>query len=118
MDFAIGVPWAVKMTVHVLQAGSSHDLDGSLPSLCEFFFGVAVLRGWWGVAQAGGRLEWALPEGFRIQFEGEQAELFIGGVYVRHFLKNSQFPLRHPKVRRPANPTIIHLVIVCPQKKI
>lgn len=42
------------------------------------------------------------PEGFRIQFEGEQAELFIGGVYVRLFLKNSQFPLRHPKVCRPS----------------
>ena len=48
--------------------------------------------------QASGRLDWAAPEGFRIQFEGEQAELFIGGVYVRLFLKNSQFPLRHPKV--------------------
>ncbi|KAK9915634.1 hypothetical protein WJX75_001835 [Coccomyxa subellipsoidea] len=48
-------------------------------------------------SQAGGRLDWVPPEGFRIQFEGEQAELFIGGVYVRLFLKNSQFPLRHPK---------------------
>lgn len=48
--------------------------------------------------QASGRLDWAPPEGFQIQFEGEQAEIFIGGVYVRLFLKNSQFPLRHPKV--------------------
>ena len=49
--------------------------------------------------QAQGRRDWALPEGFKIQFEGEQAELFIGGVYVRLFLKNPQFPLRHPKVK-------------------
>ncbi len=52
----------------------------------------------WRLVQAGGRLDWVPPEGFCIQFEGEQAELFIGGVYVRLFLKNSQFPLRHPKV--------------------
>ena len=48
--------------------------------------------------QAQGRRDWSLPEGFRIQFEGEQAELFIGGVYVRLFLKNPQFLLRDPKV--------------------
>jgi len=48
--------------------------------------------------QAQGKRDWALPEGFKIQFEGEQAELFVGGVYVRLFLKNPQFPLRHPKV--------------------
>ena len=51
--------------------------------------------------QAHGRRDWSLPEGFRIQFEGEQAELFVGGVYVRLFLKNPQFPLRHPKVLTP-----------------
>ena len=49
--------------------------------------------------QAHGQRDWALPEGFRIQFEGEAAELFVGGVYVRLFLKNPQFPLRHPKAR-------------------
>ena len=38
--------------------------------------------------QAQGKQNWSLPEGFNIQFEGEQAELFIGGVYVRLFLKN------------------------------
>ena len=48
--------------------------------------------------QAQGKQNWSLPEGFKIQFEGEQAELFIGGVYVRLFLKNPQFPLRDPKV--------------------
>ena len=55
----------------------------------------------WKCLQAQGTRDWALPEGFRIQFEGEQAELFVGGVYVRLFLKNPQFPLRHPKVRPP-----------------
>ena len=49
--------------------------------------------------QAQGKQNWSLPEGFNIQFEGEQAELFIGGVYVRLFLKTPQFPLRHPKVQ-------------------
>lgn len=57
-----------------------------------------MLRVWSILVQASGRLDWAPPEGFQIQFEGEQAEIFIGGVYVRLFLKNSQFPLRHPKV--------------------
>ncbi len=51
--------------------------------------------------QGSRQLSWTLPEGFHIQFEGEQAELFVGGIYVRLFLKNSQFPLRHPKVGQP-----------------
>jgi hypothetical protein len=50
-------------------------------------------------AQAHGQRDWALPEGFRLAFEGEAAELFVGGVYVRLFLKNPAFPLRHPKAR-------------------
>ena len=32
-----------------------------------------------------------------MHFEGLTAELFIGGVYVRLFLKNPSFPLRAPK---------------------
>lgn len=47
--------------------------------------------------QACGAKEWALPEGFRVQFEGLAGELYIGGVYVRLFLKNPSFPLRNPK---------------------
>ncbi len=63
--------------------------------------------------QAQGRRDWSLPEGFRIQFEGEQAELFIGGVYVRLFLKNPQFPLRHPKVRSLSP----HAILASPRNK-
>ena len=47
--------------------------------------------------QAQGKLEWSLPEDFQMQFEGLTGELFIGGVYVRLFLKNPSFPLRAPK---------------------
>ncbi|GAB4814092.1 hypothetical protein N2152v2_001138 [Parachlorella kessleri] len=49
--------------------------------------------------EAGGQLEWSLPEGYRLQQEGAGAgeELFIGGVYVRLFLKQPQYPLRNPK---------------------
>ena len=48
--------------------------------------------------QATGKLEWAPPEDYRIQFEGLSSELYVGGVYVRLFLKNPGFPLREPKV--------------------
>ncbi|KAK9809260.1 hypothetical protein WJX72_012293 [[Myrmecia] bisecta] len=46
---------------------------------------------------ASGRRDWALPEGYQMHFEGLQNELFVGGVYVRLFLKNPQFPLRNLK---------------------
>lgn len=51
-------------------------------------------------AQARGKREWALPEDFQLRFENEAAELFVGGVYVRLFLRDPRFPLRSPKVRR------------------
>jgi DnaJ family protein C protein 13 len=45
--------------------------------------------------QAAGQLEWSLPEGYSLRQEGgAQEELFVGGVYVRLFLKNPQYPLR------------------------
>lgn len=50
--------------------------------------------------QARGKREWALPEDFQLRFENEAAELFVGGVYVRLFLRDPRFPLRSPKVRR------------------
>lgn len=48
--------------------------------------------------QARGSFDWTPPEDFSIQFEGLDGELFIGGVYVRLFLRNPGFPLREPKV--------------------
>lgn len=87
--------------------------------LCIFCKGCVVqdLTGvMWG-QQAHGQRDWALPEGFRIQFEGEAAELFVGGVYVRLFLKNPQFPLRDPKARAqhltPPSPACLTLFL-CP----
>jgi hypothetical protein len=52
-------------------------------------------------AQARGAREWALPENFQLRFESEAAELFVGGVYVRLFLRDPRFPLRSPKARGP-----------------
>lgn len=48
------------------------------------------------VQVASGRPEWTMPEGSAIQFEELKDELFLGGVYVRLFLANPQFPLRQP----------------------
>lgn len=42
-------------------------------------------------------LTWSPPEDFRVHHEGLNAESFVGGVYVRLFLKNPGFPLRQPK---------------------
>ncbi len=49
------------------------------------------------IVQAKGAFEWAPPADFRIIFDNLKSELFIGGVYVRLFLKNPSFPLRAPK---------------------
>jgi hypothetical protein len=48
-------------------------------------------------AQAGGSWEWRLPDSFRMEHQGLQDELYVGGVYVRFFLKDPHFPLRDPK---------------------
>ena len=47
--------------------------------------------------QAQGRRDWSPPEGWQVEHEGLQAELFTGGVYLTLFMKNPQFPLRNPK---------------------
>ena len=47
--------------------------------------------------QAQGTLTWSPPEDFRVHHEGLNAEFFVGGVYVRLFLKTPSFPLRQPK---------------------
>lgn len=48
-------------------------------------------------AQAEGRLEYSLPQGYSLQYSKLQGELYVGGVYVRLFLKNPRFPLRDPR---------------------
>jgi hypothetical protein len=47
--------------------------------------------------QAQGQLGWTPPEDFSIRFDSLNSELFVGNVYVRHYLKNPGFPLRAPK---------------------
>lgn len=47
--------------------------------------------------QAKGSFDWVPPAEFSIVFDNLKSELFIGGVYVRLFLKNPSFPLRAPK---------------------
>ena len=48
--------------------------------------------------QAHGDLDWSLPESFHLQFEGLEGELYVGGVYVRRFLKQPGYALSAPKV--------------------
>ena len=39
-------------------------------------------------------LDWTPGESYSMQYEGLRDELFVGGVYVRLFLKNPGHPLR------------------------
>ena len=48
-------------------------------------------------SQAHGPFDWTPPPDFTISFDSLRSELFIGGVYVRLYLKNPAFPLRAPK---------------------
>ena len=54
--------------------------------------------------QAQGKLDWSLPEGFHLHFEGLEGELYVGGVYVRKFMKQPGFALAAPKVGAPLSP--------------
>ena len=47
--------------------------------------------------QASGVRDWSPPEAWRVQHEALEGELHVGGVYLRLFLRNPRFPLRHPK---------------------
>jgi len=40
--------------------------------------------------------DWSPPANFGIQYEGLRGELYVGGVYVRLFLKNPKFAVRDP----------------------
>lgn len=55
--------------------------------------------------QAGGTLEWQLPDGFRMQYQELAGELMVGGVYVRLYLKDPRYPLRW----EGTHPTHTHL---------
>ena len=65
----------------------SHHIHENPQLLCESHLNV----------QARGPFEWAVPSDFSIVFDSLRSELFIGGVYVRLFLKNPSYPLRAPK---------------------
>jgi DnaJ family protein C protein 13 len=45
---------------------------------------------------AGGAFDWAPPQGYRLRPSRLRGELFVGGVYVRLFLKSPKFPVRDP----------------------
>lgn len=47
--------------------------------------------------QAAGQVDWALPEGWRLEHPALAGEELVAGVYVRLFLKNPTFPLRTPR---------------------
>ncbi|GMH45130.1 hypothetical protein BSKO_13087 [Bryopsis sp. KO-2023] len=47
--------------------------------------------------QAGGALEFGIPEDFIIDHDELRGELYVGGVYVRFFMKDPKTPLRRPK---------------------
>ncbi len=49
------------------------------------------------VSQAAGKREWSPPEGWHVEHEGLAAEMHVGGVYLRLYMRNPQYPLRHPK---------------------
>ncbi|GLC44152.1 hypothetical protein PLESTM_001561500 [Pleodorina starrii] len=57
---------------------------------------VAVLASELRARQAEGQYDWALPPGTAVQYDKLRGELFVGGAYVRLFLKSPQHPLRHP----------------------
>ena len=47
--------------------------------------------------QAAGKREWSPPEGWHVEHEGLAGEMHVGGVYLRLYMRNPQYPLRHPK---------------------
>ncbi|CAD7701733.1 unnamed protein product, partial [Ostreobium quekettii] len=48
-------------------------------------------------AQASGPLDWSLPGAFTLEHDELQGELYIGGVYIRLYMKDPKAPLRRPK---------------------
>lgn len=44
-----------------------------------------------------GSFEWQLAGSYNFEYGRLKGELFVGGVYVRHFLKDPRFALRDPR---------------------
>jgi hypothetical protein len=57
---------------------------------------VALLAAELRARQAAGVLEFALPAGAAVAYPRLRGELWVGGAYVRLFLKTPGFPLRSP----------------------
>lgn len=45
---------------------------------------------------AAGAYDWSLPPGYKLRYGRLRGELFVGGVYVRLFLKSPRFAVRDP----------------------
>ncbi|GIL47629.1 hypothetical protein Vafri_4396, partial [Volvox africanus] len=63
---------------------------------CNAATQVTVLASQLRARQAEGQYDWALPPGAAVQYDKLRGELFVGGAYVRLFLKNPKHPLRNP----------------------
>eukprot|EP00210_Caulerpa_lentillifera_P007523 g7188.t1 len=48
-------------------------------------------------SQAGGTVNWSLPNGYTLEHQELSNELYIGGVYIRFFMKDPKTQLRKPK---------------------
>jgi DnaJ family protein C protein 13 len=45
---------------------------------------------------SGHAFDWSPPQGYALQYDSLRGEVFVGGVYVRLFLKNPKFAVRDP----------------------
>ena len=46
---------------------------------------------------ASGSFNWELPPGYSMRYDKLRGEVYVGGVYVRLFLKNPRYGIRDPK---------------------
>lgn len=47
-------------------------------------------------ADSGGVFDWSPPTGYQLQYDSLRGEVYVGGVYVRLFLKNPKYAVRDP----------------------
>lgn len=45
---------------------------------------------------AGGTYDWSPPPGYQLEYDSLRGEVYVGGVYVRLFLKNPKYAVRDP----------------------
>ena len=98
---AFSNPITCSMTIMPNRAAEhegAHKGDRPLWACSVIRIVLAMIRHFLCCFQAKGQLQWSLPEGYQLQFDSLANELYIGGVYVRLFLKNPKFSLRAPKV--------------------